>query len=76
MLERAADGAIIRIGMRELFRHAALRVRNAPRSGLPGCHENAIRDINLWACGDQIRKGAALNALQIAEYMIQHDMIK
>ena len=32
--------------------------------------------LNLWCRGDQIRKGAALNALQIAEYMIQHDMIK
>ena len=31
--------------------------------------------LNLWVCGDQIRKGAALNALQIAEYMIAHDMI-
>uniref|UniRef100_UPI004038E4D8 aspartate-semialdehyde dehydrogenase n=1 Tax=Dialister succinatiphilus TaxID=487173 RepID=UPI004038E4D8 len=31
--------------------------------------------INLWVCGDQIRKGAALNALQIAEYMMNHDMI-
>lgn len=32
--------------------------------------------INLWVTGDQIRKGAALNALQIAEYMLDHDMIK
>lgn len=32
--------------------------------------------INLWVTGDQIRKGAALNALQIAEYMLAHDMIK
>ena len=31
--------------------------------------------LNFWVCGDQIRKGAALNALQIAEYMIKHDMI-
>lgn len=31
--------------------------------------------LNLWACGDQIRKGAALNALQIAEYMIANDLI-
>ena len=31
--------------------------------------------INLWVCGDQIRKGAALNALQIAEYMISNNMI-
>jgi aspartate-semialdehyde dehydrogenase len=32
--------------------------------------------VNLWVTGDQIRKGAALNALQIAEYMLSHDMIK
>lgn len=32
--------------------------------------------LNFWVCGDQIRKGAALNALQIAEYMMEHDMIK
>ncbi|MDI3279885.1 MAG: aspartate-semialdehyde dehydrogenase, partial [Bacillota bacterium] len=25
--------------------------------------------LNLWVVGDQIRKGAALNALQIAEWM-------
>ena len=31
--------------------------------------------LNLWVCGDQIRKGAALNALQIAEYMIANDLI-
>ena len=31
--------------------------------------------LNLWVCGDQIRKGAALNALQIAEYMIAHGMV-
>ena len=31
--------------------------------------------LNMWICGDQIRKGAALNALQIAEYMIAHDMV-
>lgn len=30
--------------------------------------------LNLWVVGDQIRKGAALNALQIAEYMIKNDM--
>lgn len=31
--------------------------------------------LNLWVVGDQIRKGAALNALQIAEYMIEHHLI-
>ncbi|EGL40913.1 aspartate-semialdehyde dehydrogenase [Megasphaera lornae] len=31
--------------------------------------------VNLWVSGDQIRKGAALNALQIAEYMLAHNML-
>ena len=31
--------------------------------------------LNFWVVGDQIRKGAALNALQIAEYMIAHTML-
>ncbi len=29
--------------------------------------------ITLWLTGDQIRKGAALNAVQIAEYLLQED---
>ena len=31
-------------------------------------HENGI---NLWCCGDQVRKGAATNAVQIAQLLIQ-----
>jgi aspartate-semialdehyde dehydrogenase len=31
-------------------------------------HANALE---LWLCGDQIRKGAALNAVQIAELLIE-----
>ena len=48
-----------------------------------GCYVGRIRKdlynpkaVNLWVSGDQIRKGAALNALQIAEYMLAHDMVK
>jgi aspartate-semialdehyde dehydrogenase len=29
------------------------------------------RGINLWVAGDQLLKGAALNAIQIAEYLIK-----
>ena len=29
-----------------------------------------VNAITLWCCGDQIRKGAATNAVQIAEYLI------
>jgi aspartate-semialdehyde dehydrogenase len=31
-------------------------------------HPNALE---LWLCGDQIRKGAALNAIQIAELLVR-----
>jgi len=37
--------------------------------------ESVAHGLNLWVVGDQIRKGAALNALQIAEYMIEHNLI-
>lgn len=35
-------------------------------------HENGLE---LWLCGDQIRKGAALNAVQIAELLVQKNLV-
>ncbi|MGK7889068.1 MAG: aspartate-semialdehyde dehydrogenase [Leptolyngbyaceae cyanobacterium] len=32
--------------------------------------------LELWLSGDQIRKGAALNAVQIAELLVQHQWVK
>ncbi len=32
--------------------------------------------LELWLCGDQIRKGAALNAVQIAELLVQRGWLK
>ena len=32
--------------------------------------------IELWLCGDQIRKGAALNAIQIAELLVEKALLK
>jgi aspartate-semialdehyde dehydrogenase len=32
--------------------------------------------LEMWICGDQIRKGAALNAVQIAELLAAKDLIK
>jgi aspartate-semialdehyde dehydrogenase len=31
--------------------------------------------LELWLCGDQIRKGAALNAVQIGEWLVQNDLV-
>ncbi|MGB0564918.1 MAG: Asd/ArgC dimerization domain-containing protein, partial [Spirulinaceae cyanobacterium] len=36
-------------------------------------HANSLE---LWLCGDQIRKGAALNAIQIAELLLAKDWLK
>lgn len=33
------------------------------------------RALELWLSGDQIRKGAALNAVQIAELLVKHDWL-
>ena len=32
--------------------------------------------LELWLCGDQIRKGAALNAVQIAELLVQKNLLR
>ncbi|MGF1481189.1 MAG: aspartate-semialdehyde dehydrogenase [Cyanophyceae cyanobacterium] len=32
--------------------------------------------LELWLCGDQIRKGAALNAVQIAELLLQENLLR
>ena len=31
--------------------------------------------LNLWIAFDQVRKGAATNAVQIAEYLLAHDLV-
>ncbi len=37
--------------------------------------DSIANGLNLWVVGDQIRKGAALNALQIAESMIEQKLL-
>ncbi len=38
--------------------------------------DNSVENgVNLWVVADNIRKGAASNAVQIAEYMIKNDLI-
>ena len=32
-------------------------------------------NLELWLCGDQIRKGAALNAIQIAELLLEKNLL-
>lgn len=49
--------------------------RDAVEVGRLRRDESVAHGLNFWVCGDQIRKGAALNALQIAEYMMAHEML-
>jgi len=37
--------------------------------------ETQPRTINMWIVADNLRKGAATNAVQIAEYLITHDLV-
>ena len=36
---------------------------------------SSTNNLELWLCGDQIRKGAALNAIQIAELLLQKNLL-
>jgi aspartate-semialdehyde dehydrogenase len=37
--------------------------------------ETQPRTINMWIVADNLRKGAATNAVQIAEYLIKHELV-
>nr|WP_293840219.1 aspartate-semialdehyde dehydrogenase [uncultured Arsenicibacter sp.] len=37
--------------------------------------ESQPNTLNLWIVADNLRKGAATNAVQIAEYLVKHDLI-
>ncbi len=37
--------------------------------------ETQGRTLNLWVVSDNLRKGAATNAIQIAEYMMEHSLV-
>ena len=49
--------------------------RNEVFVGRIRADESVKHGLNLWVVGDQIRKGAALNALQIAELMIAQNLL-
>jgi aspartate-semialdehyde dehydrogenase len=34
------------------------------------------RCLNLWVVGDNLRKGAALNAVQVAELLVERDLVR
>ena len=37
--------------------------------------ESRERTLNMWIVSDNLRKGAATNAIQIAEYMVEHNLV-
>jgi len=37
--------------------------------------ESIKNGINLWIVADNLRKGAATNAIQIAEYLVKNELI-
>ncbi|MBE0428731.1 MAG: aspartate-semialdehyde dehydrogenase [Thermoleophilia bacterium] len=38
--------------------------------------ESADNALNLWVVSDNLRKGAAANAVQIAEYLVEHELLE
>ncbi len=39
------------------------------------CADEDLRDLNLWIAADNIRKGAATNAVQIAEILVRDGLL-
>ena len=37
--------------------------------------ESQANSLHLWIVADNLRKGAATNAIQIAEYLLQQDLV-
>ena len=37
--------------------------------------ETQPKTINIWVVADNLRKGAATNAVQIAEYLVENDLV-
>lgn len=37
--------------------------------------ESQVNSLNVWIVADNLRKGAATNAIQIAEYLVQNEMV-
>ena len=37
--------------------------------------ESQANTLNLWIVADNLRKGAATNAVQIAEYLVKHELV-
>jgi aspartate-semialdehyde dehydrogenase len=37
--------------------------------------ESQANTLNLWVVADNLRKGAATNAVQIAEYLLQNNLV-
>lgn len=37
--------------------------------------ETQANTLNMWIVADNLRKGAATNAVQIAEYLLEHSMV-
>jgi aspartate-semialdehyde dehydrogenase len=38
--------------------------------------ESRPNTLNLWIVADNLRKGAATNAVQIAEFLMQHQLVE
>ena len=38
--------------------------------------ESQPKTLNLWVVADNLRKGAATNAVQIAEYLVKHELVE
>ena len=56
--------------------HRSPRARTTPTWAASGVDPTVANGLNLWVVADNLRKGAALNAVQIAELLVERDLVR
>jgi aspartate-semialdehyde dehydrogenase len=74
----AAEGVVVQDDPKNLLYPMPLTAhgKNDTFVGRIRRDESQPKTLNLWVVADNLRKGAATNAVQIAEYLVKHDLVE
>jgi aspartate-semialdehyde dehydrogenase len=74
---RNTDGVVVEDDVKNLIYPMPLNAHNRDEVfvGRMRRDETQPKTLNMWIVADNLRKGAATNAVQIAEYLIKHELV-
>ena len=73
----ATEGVILQDDVKNLIYPMPMNAHNKDEVfvGRLRRDETQPKTLNMWIVADNLRKGAATNAVQIAEYLIKHELV-